>query len=91
MKILTSDKPLNKVGIASSDVSLCKIKVKATRDNNNPAGSRKPQNDDNNNDENAVQRYVVASKKRTVVLQFQSPMQRKMNLKKSKLGAVRLF
>ena len=86
MKILTSDKPLNKVGIVSSDASLCKIKVKPTRDNNNTTDSRKPENNNDNNYDNDVQRYVVASKKRAVVLQFQSPIQRKKNLKKSKLG-----
>jgi ankyrin repeat protein len=80
MKIYTADKP--KPAKKTNDVSLCKIKVKPHHKSDVRTDPRNPpQNEENNED---VQQYVIASKKRTVVLQFESPLQRKLNTKKGK-------
>mmetsp|Transcript_25816 Transcript_25816/g.31829 ORF Transcript_25816/g.31829 Transcript_25816/m.31829 type:complete len:904 (-) Transcript_25816:195-2906(-) len=87
MKITPHDKT-NKQTL-KGDVSLCKIKVK-------PKGKvshhlKEPPKLIDTDDEH-VQRYVIASKKRTVVLQFESPIQRRKQAKKAQHapeGAVR--
>lgn len=83
MKIYTTDKAVvdkaNSAGpILKSDTSLCKVKVKRSKSKAEDYESRDPQNNRIDEKED-VQRYVVSSKKRKVVLQFESPVQRKRN------------